>query len=98
MTRIMTRTTFLLLFGLIGAVAGGAARAADDAERAGLARQVNQAKITLEDGLRTSERTGRPISAKFEVEGGKFQFSAYTIAGDGLREVVANPADGAVEK
>jgi hypothetical protein len=56
------------------------------------------AKMTLEEGLKASEREGKPISAKFEVEDGEFQFSAYTMKGDGFTEVVANPANGSIEK
>jgi hypothetical protein len=67
-------------------------------DRAELARHMASAKMTLEDGLKASEREGKPISAKFEVEDGKLQFSAYTMKGDSFTEVVANPESGAVEK
>jgi hypothetical protein len=75
------------------------ARAAYDAEeRAELAQHMKSAKATLEHGLKASEREGKPITAKFEVEHGKFQLSVYTTKGDGFTEVVADPQTGAIEK
>jgi hypothetical protein len=72
--------------------------AAEEKDRAEVARHLTNAKMTLEDGLKASEREGQPISAKFEVEHGTFQFSAYTMKGDGFTEVVANPENGSIEK
>ena len=51
------------------------ARAADTEKgRAEIAAALRDAKATLEEGLKISEREGRPISAKFEIEDGKLQF------------------------
>ena len=73
--------------------------AADEAkERAELAKALSGAKVTLHSGLQTSASQGKPISAKFEVEDGKLQLSIYTVKGDGLSEMVINPASGKVEK
>jgi hypothetical protein len=56
------------------------ARAADTEKgRAELAAVLKDAKATLEGGLKNSEREGKPISAKFELEDGKFQLSVYTL-------------------
>ena len=75
------------------------AQAADEAqERAELAKALTGVKVTLHSGLQTSASQGKPISAKFEVEDGKLQLSIYTVKGDGLSEVVINPASGKVEK
>jgi hypothetical protein len=75
------------------------AQAADEAkERAELAKALAGAKVPLHSGLQTSASHGRPISAKFEVEDGKLQLSIYTVKGDGLSEVVINPASGKFEK
>src|SRR5690242_5336270 len=41
------------------------AQAEDTAE---LAKALKDAKVTLQDGLKASERDGKPISAKFEIE------------------------------
>ena len=73
--------------------------AADEAkERAELAKALSGAKVTLHSGLQTSASQGKPISAKFEVEGGKLQLSIYTLKGDGFSEVVINAASGKVDK
>ena len=44
-----------------------------------LAAAMKNVPTTLEKGLQASERTGKPISAKFEVEDGKLQLSIYTM-------------------
>jgi hypothetical protein len=75
------------------------ARAADEAqERAELAKAMPAAKAALQDGLKASAPQGKPISAKFEVEGGKLQLSVYTVKGNGFSEVVVNPGTGKVNK
>ena len=54
-------------------------------------------KVTLEDGLKASEREGTPVSAKFEVaEDGKLQLSVYTEKSGGFSEVVVDPKTGAI--
>ena len=75
------------------------ARAADTEKgRAELAAALKDAKATLEEGLKISEREGKPISAKFEVEDGKLQLSVYTLKGNDFSEVVADPQTGAITK
>jgi hypothetical protein len=75
------------------------ARAADtEKERAELATALKDANATLEEGLKNSEREGKPISAKFEVEDGKLQLSVYTLKGNDFSEVVADPRTGAITK
>ena len=46
---------------------------------AALAAALANVPTTLEKGLQTSERTGKPISAKFEIEEGKLRLSVYTV-------------------
>ena len=41
-------------------------------DRAELAKGLKAATVSLEEGLTASEREGKPISGKFEVEEGKF--------------------------
>src|SRR5207302_918135 len=53
---------------------------------------------TLEAGLKASEREGKPIAGKFEIEHGKLQLSVYTTKGDGFAEAVLDPATGAIVK
>jgi hypothetical protein len=100
MLRRIVPTAYLAML-VLGLALGGyssSGLAAEEKERAELAQHMASAKMTLEDGLKVSEREGKPISAKFEVEDGKLQFSAYTMKSDGFTEIVANPENGALEK
>lgn len=71
---------------------------AEEKDEAALARALQPAKATLEGGLKTSERQGKPISAKFEIEDGKLQLSIYTAKGDAFTEAVLDPITGAIVK
>jgi hypothetical protein len=72
-------------------------RAAESSDVA-LAAALKSVPTTLEQGLKTSEKTGEPISAKFEIEEGKLQLSIYTSTGDGFTEVLVAPDSGSVMK
>ena len=67
-------------------------------DEAALVQALKNAKISLEDGLKSSEREGKPISAKFEIDEGKLQLSVYTMKGNGFSEVVVDPQSGAITK
>ena len=71
---------------------------AEIADPATLAAALRGTSVTLQDGLKASEREGKPISAKFEIEDGKLQLSVYTIKGDGFSEVVVDPKTGTIGK
>jgi hypothetical protein len=73
--------------------------AMSDKEKAELAPVVAGAKVTLEQGLLTSKKNGKPVSAKFEVENGKPQLSVYTIK-DGSKyfEVIVDQTSGEIAK
>ena len=71
---------------------------AEEKDQAALAHAMQPAKATLEAGLKASEREGKPISAKFEIEDGKLQLSVYTRKGDGFTEAVLDPGTGAIVK
>jgi len=95
----MWRIQYLLLSAAIVVAGGrGVATAAEYADQAALAQAVQGAKTTLEAGLAASAREGRPISAKFEIEDGKFQLSVYAQKGGGFVEAVLDPATGAIVK
>jgi hypothetical protein len=97
----MTIHTFrsVLLIGAIGLASGLSALAwAEGGDPAALAAALKDARATLQDGLKASEREGTPISAKFEIEDGKLQLSVYTMKGDDFMEVVADPKSGAIAK
>src|SRR5712691_10464155 len=63
-----------------------------------LAKALKSTKVTLQDGLKASERDGKPISAKFEIEHDALQLSIYTMKGNDFMEVVADPKTGAIAK
>jgi hypothetical protein len=61
-----------------------------DEEQAELANVMSKAKVSLRQGLTTSEREGQPISGKFEVEDGKLQLSVYTEKQGKFFEVIVD--------
>jgi hypothetical protein len=70
----------------------------DPEERAALARALQDARVPLEQGLSASVREGTPISAKYEIDDGKFQLSVYTMKDDGFHEVIVDHATGTISK
>jgi hypothetical protein len=71
---------------------------AEDTDPAAMAKALKDTTVTLQDGLKASEREGKPISAKFEIEHNALQLSVYTLKGDDFTEVVADPKTGAIAK
>jgi hypothetical protein len=65
---------------------------------AALIKAINGAKVTLQEGLTASEREGRPISGKFEMEDAKLQLSIYTEKAGKYFEVIVNHMTGSVTK
>ena len=74
------------------------AQKSDDAEHAELAKALPEASVSLDQGLRASEREGKAISAKYEMEHGKLQLSVYTMKGDKFSEVIVDHKTGKVAK
>ena len=70
----------------------------DDDEDAALGAVVKSAPVTLEQGLRASQREGMPISGKFEFEVDGAQLSVYTARGDAFSEVIVDHRSGAIAK
>ena len=68
----------------------------DEGGRAGLAKAVAGAKASLEQGLATVSRDGKPLSAKFEIEDGRLQLSVYRVKGDQFAEVILDANTAAV--
>jgi hypothetical protein len=96
MPKILTRLLAALALAF-WAVPVGAAMS--DKEKADLAPVVAGAKVTLEQGLATSKKNGKPVSAKFEIENGKPQLSVYTVK-DGSKyfEVIVDQTSGEIAK
>jgi hypothetical protein len=99
MLLMTTGATVLGLAVLIGFADQNAIFADDDDEVQGaLIKLLDAAKINLQQGLAASEQTGQPISAKFEVDEGKLQFSVYTAKEGKFFGVLVNYATGKVLK
>jgi hypothetical protein len=64
----------------------------------GLGGALKDAKVSLEKGLSASQKNGKPISGKFELEDGKLQLSVYTQKGKTFSEVVVDHMTGKIEK
>lgn len=63
-----------------------------------LSEAVKHAKVSLDAGLKASEREGKPISGKFEFEDGKLQLSVYTEKAGKFYEVIIDHATGKIAK
>ena len=95
----------LLILSVFLLLAAPIARAVDDdddeneaKDQSAVTKALPQAKVSLEQALAASEREGKPISAKFEVEDGKLQLSVYTMKGDKFSEVIVDHVSGKVLK
>jgi len=74
-----------------------AGAAMTDKDKAELAPVVAGSKVTLEQGLATSKKNGKPVSAKFEIENGKPQLSVYTVKdGNKYSEVIVDHNSGEI--
>lgn len=71
---------------------------AEEAEASALANALKNSTMTLQDGLKASERDGKPISGKFEIEDNALQLSIYTLKGDHFMEVVVDPKTVTIAK
>ena len=81
------------------ALSGPVARGDEDEDEAKIsAKDLKDAKVSLEDALKASETQGTPISAKYELEKGKLQLSVYTAKGDKFSELVVDHKTGKVSK
>jgi hypothetical protein len=91
---------------LIYGIAAGAALllgglpswAEEEMNAAAMAKALQQASLPLEKATKVSEREGKPISAKYEIEHGSLQLSIYTMKGDRFSELIVDHNSGAVAK
>src|SRR5881397_1688392 len=98
-----TRKAWLVPVLAAAAVCWGSTLAAQDKDeqegnQAAVAKAVLGARVPLERGLAASASHGRPISAKFEMEEGKLQLSAYTMKDGKFFEVIVDHNTGKVVK
>jgi hypothetical protein len=71
---------------------------AGDDNPVALSKALPEASVSLDQGLKASEREGKPISGKYEIEDGALQLSVYTMKGDQFSEVIVDHKAGAVKK
>jgi hypothetical protein len=74
----------------------GATARAEESDTGALAAAMKTAKATLQRALIVNKAQGTPISAKFEIEGGKLQLSIYTVKRNDFVEIVADTKTGAI--
>ena len=91
---------YVLAFTVASLLAGGHPLVADtgDKEHNELAKAMSAAKVALGSGLSAAAGIGKPISAKYEVEGGKLLLSVYTEKDGQFSEVVVDHVTGKVAK
>jgi len=77
-------------------LAGPSAWAEEEMNPAAMAKALQQASLPLEKATKVSEREGKPLSAKYELEKGTLQLSIYTMKGDRFSELVIDHTSGAV--
>jgi hypothetical protein len=88
MLRVLQWAPLMAIIGLSSTV-----RAGDiDKSNQLLATAIKNVRGTLEDGLKASERVGKPISAKFAVDHGAVHLSLSIAKHDGFSEVILYPA------
>jgi hypothetical protein len=71
---------------------------AEEMDPAAMAKALQQASLPLETATKVSEREGKPISAKYEIEHGALQLSIYTMKGNRFSELIIDHKSGAVAK
>jgi hypothetical protein len=82
---------------IMGLLAFGVPALAENEDSPALAAAMKNVPTTLDKGLQASEQSGKPISAKFEVEDGELQLSIYTMKPGDFTEVIVAPDSGSVK-
>jgi len=62
------------------------------------AKRCRRRTVSLEQGLTASEREGKPISGKYEIEDGALQLSVYTARDRKFTEVIVDHKSAAINK
>jgi hypothetical protein len=90
---------------VIGVIAAGissifcrSAWAEDNIDSSALAKALSEASISLDQGLKASEREGKPISGEYELEDGALQLSIFTMKGDRFAEVIVDHKTGSIKE
>jgi hypothetical protein len=70
----------LIVAAVVTGILGGVALSSRAEDNPGaLAKALPEVSISLAEGLKLSEREGKPVSGKFELENGALQLSVYTM-------------------
>jgi hypothetical protein len=67
---------------------------AEEQETPAFAAAIKEVVATVEQGLQSATRSGRPISAKFEMDGDEAELTVYVARPDGFREITINVRTG----
>ena len=93
--RSRTFRALRLVVALVGLWALGCVPSgAEEQETPAFAAAIREVPATVEQGLTAAARAGRPISAKFEMDGDEAELTVYVARPDGFREITINPRNG----
>ena len=82
----------------ISFILGRSAWAEDDIDASALAKALSEARISLDQGLKASEREGKPISGEYGLEDGALQLTIFTMKGDKFTEVIVDHKTGSIKE
>jgi len=91
-------TTVGISIAAVAVVSLGLQRAQAEEDTAALGKALPDATVSLEQGLMASEREGKPISGKLEIEDGALQLSVYTVKDGKFTEVIVDHKSAAIKK
>ncbi len=92
------RRDLVVAVAVTGILAGVALSSRAEDNPGALAKALPEASVSLDQGLKASEREGKPISGKFELEDDALQLSVYTMKADEFSEVIVDHKTGAIKK
>jgi hypothetical protein len=101
MNRRLSRTFLRVGFAIFAsacAIANATGAEYEGKDGAAVAKMLPGAKVKLQQALTAAEAKGKPISAKYEMDEGKFQLSVYTSKGDEFLELLVDYKSGNVVK
>ena len=98
MKAYIMKKDFAIVVAVIGVLAAVALSSRAEDNPGALAKALPEASVSLDQGLKASEREGKPISGKYELEDGALQLSVYTMKGDQFSEVIVDHKTGAIRK
>ena len=98
MKAYIMRKDFVVALAVTGILAAVALPSRAEDNSGALAKALPEASVSLDQGLKASEREGKPISGKFELEDGALQLSVYTMRAGDFSEVIVDHKTGAIKK